>query len=479
MREGMEQIEEQAFLENAPSFYKKIDSEKDEKQKELLELTVKICEAVKEAGGKALIVGGYARDEVLQKLGYEVKSKDIDIEVHGLEPMVLNSILSDFGNPETVGGSFSVIKLKGLDISVPIENSHTLDFKEAARRRDFTINAMGLDPLTGEITDEFGGINDLKNKTLRMVDSETFKQDPLRVLRAAQFAGRFGFSIDKETAEFCKTLDLKNLSSERLGEEWAKLLLKSPKPSIGLEAAKELGVLKKLHPELDNLSGVEQDPGWHPEGDVWEHTKLAADAAAKIISEKKINGETALVIMLATLCHDLGKPATTQISPDGRIKAHGHSEAGITPAKNFLKSINNANFGNGTADKVLALVKEHMFPHQNKEATDAAVRRLANRLHPASIQDLAIVSEADRRGTGRSENNFPEIDFLVKKAEELKIEKEKPQPILLGRHLLELGLAPGRKIGKILKEIYELQLDGKIKTLEEAKKKAAEFAAGL
>ena len=471
----VERLKEEAQLENAPSFYDKLEEEIDEKQKEQLELTVKIAEAVKEAGGTALVVGGFARDEVLKKFGCDVQPKDIDIEIHGLEPEMLRVVLEQFGKPEIVGSSFGIIKLKGLDISLPAENSHTLDFKEAARRRDFTINALGLNPLTGEILDECGGIDDLKNKTLRMVDPETFKSDPLRVIRAAQFAGRFGFAIDKQTIEFCKTLDLKKIPGERLGEEWAKLLLKSEKPSIGLEAMKELKVLEKLHPELNNLIHVPQDKKHHPEGDVWTHTKMAADEAAKLVQEKKLDEEAALAIMLAALCHDFGKPATTQTAEDGKIISYGHEEAGVMPAKNFLRAINGANAGNGAAEKVLRLIKDHGFIRQHKDASDAAIRRLAARLFPATIQELAILAEADRRGTGQSLDDFPEAEYFLKKAKDLNIEKEKPKPIILGRDLIEMGFKPGVEIGKILKEVYELQLDGKVSTLEEAKEKAREF----
>lgn len=471
----MEKDRERARLENAPSFYAKIETEEDQKLKEQMNLTVKIAEAIKEAGGTALVVGGFARDEVLKKIGYDVESKDIDIEIHGLESEALRIILKRFGKPEIVGASFEVIKLKGLDISSPKENSHSLDFREAARRRDFTINAMGLNPLTGEIIDEFGGLNDIKNKTLRMIDPDTFKQDPLRVMRAAQFAGRFEFAIDEDTAEFCRTLPLENPPKERVGEEWAKLLLKSKKPSLGLEAARDLKVLEKLHPELNNLINVPQDKKHHPEGDVWAHTKMVADEAARLVMDKQLDNETALVIMLAAVCHDLGKPVTTQITEEGKIISHGHEEAGMMPAKNFLKAINGANAGDGIAEKILRLIKDHGFIRQNKEASDAAISRLAVRLFPATIQELVILTEADRRGTGLPLDDFPEAEYFLKKAEELNIEKAKPQPIILGRDLIDMGFRPGAEIGKILKEIYELQLDGKIKTLEEAKQKAAEF----
>jgi len=479
----VERLHEKGARENAPNFYEKLEHEQDEKQRELLRLSIDIAEAVDQRGGLALVVGGYARDEALRKFGFEVGSKDIDIEVYGLSIDQLTQVLQQFGEPDTVGASFGVIKLRGLDISIPrkdsktgkghkgfaVEGDPTMLIAEAARRRDFTINALALNPLTGEIIDHYGGINDIQNRVLRATDFELFKDDPLRVLRAMQLAGRFEFSVEENTAELCRSIDLSELSKERVGEEWEKLLLKSKKPSIGLEVAKNLKVLEKLHPELDQLRDVPQDAEWHPEGDVWVHTKLVADAAAEIVRRENLEEQEAYVIMLAALCHDLGKPETTATSNDERIISHGHSEASLPMTQKFLDSLV---VSRELSARVLPLVREHLFPAQNIDPSPAAVRRLAHRLHPATIQELLLVAESDQRGRALPFEGLPGGAILLRRAQELSLTMSKPTPILMGRHLIEMGAKPGPNFSRILSAIYEAQMDGEVSTLEEAQAKA-------
>lgn len=475
----------QALNENADSFYTILERATDPEEKEELELALKVCEIVKKHGGLALVVGGFARDAALDKFGYNLKPKDIDIEVYGLEFDKLNEILGSLGEVNVVGSAFGVIKLKTLDISIPRRDSKTgrghkgfkiegdpeMLIKEAAKRRDFTINALALDPLTGEILDFYGGIEDIKNKTLRATDKETFVEDPLRVLRAAQFAARFGFDIDGETKELCKSLDLKELSKERIGEEWLKLLLKSPKPSIGLELARELGILDQLHPELKALIGVPQNPEYHPEGDVWNHTKLVIDSAVNVAEEKGLNEEDKKVLILAAVCHDLGKALVTKVEDSGKIISHGHEDAGLEPAQRFLDMLH---INHSISEKVLLLVQEHMFIHHksNANSSDSTIRRLAKRLYPATIKDLVYLATADVRGAMRIKGEYQAAEDLLKKSEELKVEQSKPKPLIMGRDLLEIGFKPGKKVGEVLKEIEELQLDGKIVDNEQAKEYA-------
>ena len=443
-------------------------------------LASNIAEAVKNEGGLALVVGGYARDKVLQKLGHKLTPKDIDVEVYGIDINRLYELLKQFGEPNTVGEQFKVIKLKGLDVSIPrrdsktgvghkgftIEGDPTMSVQEAARRRDFTINALALNPLTGEIIDHWGGLPDAQHKVLHAVDQVFFKDDSLRVLRAMQFAGRFGFSIHPDTLALCRDIKLSDLPKERIGEEWVKLLLKSSQPSIGLEAGKELGIIEKLHPELAALIQTPQDPQWHPEGDVWTHTGMVVDAAAKLAQEKNLSSEEALVELLASLCHDVGKPATTVKQENGRITSHEHESAGVAPTKLFLKSINAPQY---IVDKVVPLVENHLFPSVNRQAGHAAVRKLAHRLYPATIQELVYVGYADRKGRGTPWDGYPEGEELLEKARELSLTESKPMPLLMGRHLIELGMKPSRLFGVLLGEIFQLQLEGKIQTLEQAK----------
>ncbi|MDO8496671.1 MAG: HD domain-containing protein [bacterium] len=479
----IDRLQRQALIENADSFYKIIEKEVDPERREELGLALKVCEYVKAEGGLALVVGGFARDSALAKFGYNLKPKDIDIEVYGLNFDKLKEILSSLGEVNVVGSAFGVIKLKSLDISIPRRDSKTgrghkgfkiegdpeMLIKEAAQRRDFTINALALDPLTGEILDFYGGIDDIKNKILRATDKETFVDDPLRVLRAMQFSARFGFDIDQETKELCQALDLKELSKERIGEEWLKLLMKAPKPSIGMEMALELGVLDQLHPEIKALIGVPQNPKYHPEGDVWTHVKMVIDSAVDLAREKQLNEEDKKVLMLSALCHDLGKPAATKQDEDGRITSRGHEDI-IEPAQKFLSMLH---IGKDLADRVILLVKDHMFIHNNPDSTDSAIRRLAKRIYPATIEELAYLATADIKGTGHDmPGEYDQAQNILKKSKELAVAKSKPQPVIMGRDLLDIGFVPGKKIGEVLKEIEELQLDGKIVSYEQAKEYA-------
>ena len=479
----LDRLHEQALIENVDNFYKIIDRETDSERKEELELSLKLCEKIKELGGLALVVGGFARDIALDKFGYNLKPKDIDIEVYGIEHDSLKGILESLGRVDIVGDQFQVFKLEGkLDISIPRRDSKTgkghkgfkvegdpnMLIKEAARRRDFTINALALDPLTGEIIDFYGGVEDIKNKTLRATENETFVEDPLRVLRAMQFSGRFGFAIDPETVELCKSLDLTELPKERIGEEWLKLLDKAPKPSIGLQAALELGILDQLHPEIKALIGVPQNPKYHPEGDVWNHTKLVVDSVVALAEERGLGKDDKRILMLAALCHDLGKPATTK-EEDGKITSHGHEDAGLEPSRKFLEMLF---IKKDLVERVLRLVECHMFIHNTPDPSNSAIRRLSGRVYPGTIKELANLATADIRGSGQDIRDYDKAEDVLRKAEALSVEKSKPQPLIMGRDLLEIGFKPGTIVGQTLKEILELQLDGEITSAEQAKEYA-------
>ncbi len=461
------------------NFYQQAELETDPEFKEDLFLALKVAELAKAEGGLALVVGGFTRDEALKRFGQNVASKDTDIEVYGVPFVRLQEILKSLGEINIVGASFGVVKLGGLDISIPRRDSKTglghkgftvegdpnMTVEEAARRRDFTMNSLALDPLTGEIIDKFGGMADIQKKVLRATDPKTFVEDPLRVLRAMQFAGRFGFTVESETLELCRSLDLSELAKERVGEEWNKLLLKSPKPSVGLNAGREMGVISKLHPELNALIDVPQEKEWHPEGDVWIHTGMVVDAAAEISRRENLKGQDMQVVMLASLCHDLGKPATTEVrKSDGRIISHSHSEAGLEPTQKFLESLK---VPHDIIKKILPLVAEHLWPSLNKNPSDTAVRRLAHRLHPATIKELVMVGEADHRGRDLPWHGYPEGEVLLQHADRLEVGVEKPKPLVQGRDLLLLGLKPGSAFKPILNMLFEAQLEGKFHTTKE------------
>jgi len=454
------------------------------------EKVINLAQAVRVEGGRALLVGGCVRDLLMGQ-----EPKDWDVEVYGIEPEKLRALLDQIGPVNVVGEAFTVYKLGAdLDVSLPrrerklgrghrafvIEGDPSMTIEDAARRRDFTINSIMQDPLTGEVIDPFGGRADIESRILRAVSLDTFAEDSLRVLRAAQFAARFEFEIEPETVALCRSIDLSDLPPERIWKEMEKLLVLPRSPAIGLQWLRELGAIKKLFPELNALIDVPQDPEWHPEGDVFVHTRLVADRARELIDElpyaKKVT------VMLAATAHDFGKPATTEFI-EGRLRSRGHEEAGVAPTASFLDRLNIHTLdGYDVRTQVIALVRDHLKPGEffkkREEVGDGAFRRLARK---CELDLLYRVARAD--SLGRNADHVPREkwftaeaqEWFIERARELEVEQQPPAPILLGRHLLEMGLQPGPRIGEITRAIYEMQLDGRVQTVEEAKEVAREL----
>jgi tRNA nucleotidyltransferase (CCA-adding enzyme) len=341
-----------------------------------------------------------------------------------------------------------------------------MTIEEAARRRDFTVNAISWDPLTGEYLDPFNGRGDLARKLLRMVDPGTFADDSLRVLRAVQFAARFDLALDEPTRSLCRTIALDDLPSERIWGELEKLL-SAPRPSTGFALALDLGVVDKLFPELKALVGCPQEPEWHPEGDVWVHTLQVIDQARTRVDD--LPRPQRLVVMLGAVCHDFGKPATTAFV-DGRIRSIDHEARGVPPAMAFLDRVNLHSIdGYDVRKQVLGIVAYHLNPGMwfkvKHEVGDGAFRRLAQKV---DLELLARLAKSDCLGRAPGAFNCDAMDWFLERAHSLGVEHRAPAPILLGRHLLELGMKPGPRMGEILKAVYEQQLDGKVTTLDGA-----------
>ena len=449
-----------------------------------------LATTVRDEGGRALLVGGCVRDELMG-----TQPKDWDVEIYGIEPQRLRELLEPFGPVNVVGEAFTVYKLGAhLDVSLPrrerktgrghrgffIEGDPEMSFVEAASRRDFTINAILQDPLTGEIIDPCKGRDDLERGIIRAVSPDTFSEDSLRVLRAAQFAARFEFRVEPETASLCRAIDLSDLPSERVWGEMEKLLLRAERPSIGLGWLNALGAVDQLFPEIKALIEVPQDPEWHPEGDVFVHTRLVVDRAHELIADLPYAKQ--VTVMLAALAHDFGKPATTEFI-DGRLRSRGHEEAGVEPTVSFLDRLNLHTLdGYDVRAQVVALVRDHLKPGEyfkkRAEVGDGAFRRLARK---CELDLLYRVAKAD--SLGRNADWVPREqwygaeaqEWFSERARELEVESKAPAPILLGRHLLELGLEPGPRIGEITRAVYEMQLDGRVGSLEEAKEAAKEL----
>ena len=447
------------------------------------EKVILLAEAVRDAGGRALLIGGCVRDELMS-----IAPKDWDLEVYGVAPERLREILDQFGPVNVVGEAFTVYKLGlDLDVSMPrrerkagrghrafvIEGDPSMSFAEASKRRDFTINAILKDPLTSEIIDPFDGRRDIEQGVLRVVSAETFGEDSLRVLRAAQFAARFEFRIAPETVELCRTIDLSDLPSERIWGELEKLLLRARRPSIGLGWLHALGVLEKIFPEIHALVDVPQDPEWHPEGDVFVHTRLTIDRARELIDE--LSYPRQVTVMLAALAHDFGKPATTEFI-DGRLRSRGHEGAGVPPAESFLDRINMHTIdGYNVREQVISLVREHLKPGEffkkRDEVSEGAFRRLARRCEPDLLYRVAKADSLGRNAPWVPREKWygsEAQEWFIERARELNVEHRPPDPLLLGRHLLALGVEPGPRVGEITRAVYEMQLDGRVRTVEGA-----------
>lgn len=423
---------------------------------------------------RAYLVGGAVRD-ALMKLP---PGRDFDIEVFGIGYEQLVQALSRWGRTDLVGRSFGVVKLTTgsehlYDFTVPrldskvapghkgfdVHFDSAITPHTAAARRDFTINSFMYDPRTRQVLDFFGGEADLRNHVLRHT-SEAFVEDPLRVLRGMQFAARFDLAAAPETIALCRRMKgaFSELAVERVRDEWFKWAQSSTKPSAGLHFLAETEWIDHF-PEVKAMMGVPQEPEWHPEGDVFVHTCHCCDVLARLPQWQAEDPQSRIAHMLAILAHDFGKPATTQeAEKDGRMRivSPGHEEAGGALAASFLGRMRAPL---AIEERVIPLVRNHLFHFQSM--TDRAVRRLAKRLEPENIQGLCLIMTADSMGRPPRPAVEPEfVRQLLAKAHELQVRQKPPEPILMGRHLIELGLEPGKIFGAILHRAYDAQLEG-------------------
>jgi len=445
------------------------------------------------------LVGGCVRDALLG-----IRSSDLDLEIYGVAAEQLSALLQHLfpGIVNTIGRSYGILKIHlaedaEIDIALPRRESKTapghtgfeitgdpsMSLQDASQRRDFTLNAIYADGTTGKLSDPTGGIADLTAKRLRIVDPATFGDDPLRVYRAVQFAARFDLTIDPTTRDLLTKMvnhgDLVELHAERITGEIRKLLLQAERPSIGFQNLKDIGVIKRDYPELQSLIGTKQEPEWHPEGDVWMHTLMVVDQAAKIIRDpaKDLHRDEKLQIMLGALCHDLGKPATTK-HEDGRIRSKGHEDAGKEPTEHLCA---HWTFGERTTLAAIAVAMNHLKPDmlyralQKKEITEKgytnAIRKLLKRISPVSWRVLVASAEADYRGRGmpgvssapyRAGESFTRIVLAN------GFNTAPTETLIQGRDLLAMGVEPGPRVGSMIAWIETLRDDEIITTRAEA-----------
>lgn len=427
-----------------------------------LRLSRDIAAAVAEQGGRAYYVGGFVRDGLMG-----VECLDIDIEVYGVEPHMLRAILTQFGEVLDKGASFGVLGLahSNIDIAMPRTESRTgskhtdfavsvnpfLDPKEAARRRDFTVNAMMRDVLTGEILDFYGGREDMKNRVIRCVCPETFVEDALRVFRGAQFAARFGYEIEENTLSLCASMDVSDLTFERILGETEKALLKADKPSAYFRLLKAMDHLREFFPEIEKMADIPQNPKFHPEGDVFEHTMLVIDAAAQLRSRS----EWPLGFMLSALFHDIGKIIATETQEDGRITAYGHEVLGLGLAEKALRRITHH-------EKLIKTVLNHTSLHMrpNMLAGAKSKKKKTRQLFDLSLcpNDLILISRAD--ASGKLDEPYDENNEIWLRDRLDDYLKRLEVPMVTGQDLIKAGLKPGKDFSEILQRARMLHFSG-------------------
>lgn len=429
----------------------------------------RVAEAVQSAGGSVYFVGGFVRDRLLGR-----ENKDIDIEVHGISVHALEQILDSLGERLTMGASFGVMGLRHYDLDIAMPRSETAtgrghkDFEvfvdpflgeeKAAMRRDFTINALMENVLTGEILDFFGGREDLARRRIRHVNDRSFAEDPLRVFRACQFAARFDFSVAPETTALCERMSVDALARERILGEMEKALLKAKRPSVFFEELRKMHQLSYWFPELEALIGLGQNQRYHPEGDVWTHTMQVLDEAALL----RADARQPLWFMLSALCHDFGKAVTTA-EKNGVLHAYEHEMAGLPLVERFLSRVANEV---KLKEYVLNMTRLHMKP--NALAVNTKNAKSFMKLFDSSVcpEDLLLLAKADHLGRKTAESDAavmlreyaPIEETLQSRLKDYESLMENPP--VMGRDLIEAGMTPGPIFTEALAFAHKLHLAG-------------------
>jgi tRNA nucleotidyltransferase (CCA-adding enzyme) len=426
-----------------------------------------LARVVAEAGGRLFVVGGWVRDRLNGQT-----SKDFDLEILGLSRDRIAALLLPFGFSKPVGRHFPVWRQtrEGLDLAYPRAGGEEVlapstpafeaAFREASRHRDLTINAIGWDPIARRLLDPWNGRRDLEARLLRAVSEETFGADPLRVLRVARLRARFEARVDPGLVELCRGLELQALPSERIATELRRILCESVRPSMAFEFLVDADQLEIFGP-LAALRGVAQDPRWHPEGDVFVHTCMVVDRAAGIACDEGLTGTSSEILLFAALCHDLGKPETTHIEADGRIRSLGHEAVSASLTRDWLKALRLAE---DLVRAVETLVAHHLAPSQfvGQGAGARAYRRLARKLGRAgmTVVDLERVARADHLGRTTEDaiaGRYPAGESFLTNASAADIREGVPADVVSADALMKHGIEPGPILGRLLARCREIQ----------------------
>lgn len=415
---------------------------------------VEVARRLTDAGFESLFAGGCVRDRLLGK-----EPKDYDIATSAVPDQVLRL----FPGSNVVGAHFGVVIVRHGGFHVEVATFRTdgsyhdgrrpssVEFSnppEDANRRDFTINGLFENPFTGEVIDHVGGLADLKTRTLRAIGNPVarFAEDSLRLLRAVRFATVLGFEIEPSTwhAVVHHAPDLRKIAPERVRDEFSKLIA-APDRARGLDLLVSSGLIGQFMPEVLALIGCEQPPEWHPEGDVYTHTRIMLEM---------IGPDAPLTLCLAVLLHDIGKPPTHHFDEEaGRIRFNGHDKVGAEMSAAILRRLR---YPNDVIDAVVPMVDRHMqFMHVQRMRVAKLKRFMAG---PNFSQELEL-----HRVDCASSNGFTDnYEFLLEKREEFAKEPLIPTPLVTGRDLIDLGQAPGPRFKELLEAVQTEQLEGRI-----------------
>jgi tRNA nucleotidyltransferase (CCA-adding enzyme) len=460
-------------------------------------------------GEDVYAVGGYVRDLIKGK-----PSEEVDILIlHHPQGEIIKR-LEARGRVDLVGKSFGIVKFtregRTYDVALPrkdfargagvkshkdflIDSDPDLPIERDLERRDFRCNSMALRLSDGRLIDPFDGQSDTRAKLIRLTNPRAFPDDPLRVLRVARFASVLGFTVDTSIYQVAKEIDLKGLSVERINEELFKILLLSSRPSVGLEELFKVGALEQLFPELYALTLCIQDSLFHPETDafghhtVWPHVKLTVDQAKRLAEQTGLDQGKKLCLLLAALYHDLGKPDTARWEfKRGRmtITNNGHDIRSERIAKRIFCRSRIFTWGGFNLRKMVPLlIRTHHRASELWQNRQAVTKKAFNRLAAdvaGEIELLVCLDAADRAGRKAVPiKGFDrEARWLLGKCQELRVSKDTIKPIIMGRDLIKMGLSPGPAMGKILKRLYRLQLDGLFENRAQGLQAASKMLGG-